>query len=196
MRVPTASTRSGGCRRSLGPIAPRHDHRGRAVARDVAVVEAERRRDHARVHVVVERHRVAVDRVRVQLRVLARVERDPRELLARRAVLVEVALREHRDPDRGRRRGEHEVPLHEPRRLEAAAAAATTAGHHPGATLVALRGAFVDGAEAQHVVGEAGRDREARVHDRAELARRLEPAAVPAAVRAAARPSRRTRRRR
>ena len=138
----------------LGPLAPRHDHRGRAVARCVAVEQAERRRDHPRVHVVVHRHRIAVDRVRVERRVLARVERDPRHLLVRRAVLVEVALREHRDPDRGRRRGEREVPLHEPRRLEAAATATAAAGHHAGAALVALRGAFPHGTEAQHVVGE------------------------------------------
>ena len=179
----------------LGPVAPGHDHRGRAVARDVAVVEAERRRDHARRDVVVHRHRVAVDRVRVQLGVAARVQRDPRELLARRAVLVEVALGEHRDPDRGRRRGEHEVPLHEPRRLEAAAAT-PAAGHHRGAALVALRRALVDGAEAQHVV------REARTRPRGTRSR---PSRAGPTSRArcrtnrssgAARPSRRTRPRR
>ena len=77
-----------------------------------------------------------------------------------------------------------------------AAASAAAAGHDRRAALVALRGALVDRAEAQHVVREPGRDREARVDHRAELARRLEPAAVPAALRGAARRSRRTRPRR
>ena len=56
----------------------------------------------------------------------------------------------------------------------------------PGITaerpFVALRAAFVHAAEAQHVVRETRRDREARVDHRAELSRRLEPAAVPTAV--------------
>ncbi len=46
--------------------------------------------DHARRHVVVHRHRVAVDRLRIDLGVAPRVQRDPRHLLARRAVLVQV----------------------------------------------------------------------------------------------------------
>ena len=164
----------------LGAVDARHDDRGAAVAGNVAVVEAERRRDHAGREVVVHRHRRGVDRLRVERRVAARVERDPRQLLARRAVLVEVALREHRDPDRGRRRGEHEVPLHEPAGLEAAAASPT--GHHRGAALLALRAALEHAAEAQDVVRETRRDREARVDHRTELPRRLEPAVVPTAV--------------
>ena len=44
-------------------------------------------------------------------------------------------------------------------------------GVHRGAALVALRAALEDAAEAQDVGREAGRDREARVDHRAELAR-------------------------
>ncbi len=168
----------------LGPIAPGHDDRGRAVARNVAVVETKRRRDHARREVVVHRHRVAVDRLRVERGVAARVQGDPRELLSGRAVLVEVALGKHRNPDRGRRRRERQVPFHEAGRLEPAAAPATTAGHDRSAALFALGRTLVDRAEAEHMIREPRRDRQAGVHDRAELAGRFEPAAVPTALQA------------
>ena len=121
----------------------------------------------ARRHVVVERHRVAVDRLRVQLRVAAPVERDPRQLFLRRAVLVEVRLREHRDPDGRRRRRERQRPLHEPAGLEAAASPA--AGHDRRATAAALRRAFPHGTEAQHVIAHARADGHDRLHHRAEL---------------------------
>ena len=49
----------------------------------------------------------------------------------------------------------------------------------PGAAALALRGPLPDRAEAQHVVGEAGRDRHARVDHRAELSGPLDAAAVP-----------------
>ena len=58
------------------------------------------------------------------------------------------------------------------------------AGLHRGPTLVALRAALPDAAEAEHVGGEAGRDREARVDHRAELAGRLDAAGPPAELEA------------
>src|SRR5207237_4291537 len=91
----------------------RDDEGGAAVRRHVAVVEAERRGDHADAEVVVHRHRVAIDRFGVEGRVLAAVESDLRELLARRAVLVEVALGAHSDPVGGRRGADRRRPLHE-----------------------------------------------------------------------------------
>ena len=51
-----------------GVLGGRHDHGGGAVDRRVAVEEAERRGDHARRVVVVERHRVAVHGLRVDAR--------------------------------------------------------------------------------------------------------------------------------
>ena len=66
-----------GLRQVGGHRRVRHDDRDRRVARNVAVVEAERARDRPRRHVVVHRHRVAVDRGRVARGVGAAVERDP-----------------------------------------------------------------------------------------------------------------------
>ena len=151
-----------------------------AVARYVAVEQAQRRRDHPGVEVVVHRHRVAVDRVRVDARVLAGVERDLRQLLARRAELVEVPLGEHRDPGRRRRRRERQRPLHEAAGAEASAApTAPAAGHDCRPALLPLGTALVDAAEAQHVRGESRRHGQARVDHRPELTRELDAARVP-----------------
>src|SRR2546429_261291 len=69
-------------------------------------------------------------------------------------------------------------------RRDTITAVAPTAGHHRRPALVAWGGAFVNRAEPQHVVREPGRDRQARVDHRAELARGLEAAVVPAALQA------------
>ena len=52
-------------------LGGRHDHRGRPVDGNVAVEQAERGGDHAGREVVVDRHRVTEDRVRVAARVAA-----------------------------------------------------------------------------------------------------------------------------
>ena len=170
--VPTASTRIGFLRRSARGLRARDDYRDATITGYVAVVEAERCRDHARVHVVVHGHRIAVDGVRIACRVLAGVQGDLRQLLARRAVLVKVSLREHRDPV-GRRGGpEGKGPLQH-------AACATAAHPDAGAAPRALRGRLPHRTKAEHVGGHAGGDGEAGVHHRAQLPRQLPPAAVP-----------------
>lgn len=74
-------------------VAGGHDHRYRAVARHVAVVEAERCRDRAGTQVVVHRERVAIDRIGCPGCVRALVERDPPEGFAAGSVAMEVPLR-------------------------------------------------------------------------------------------------------
>ena len=106
----------------------------------------------ARRHVVVDRHRVAVDRLRVQLGVAARVERDPRELLAASCRTVEVrAARTSRSRSRPTAR-ERQRPLHETAGLGTPPPPPPPPGITAGAALVALRGALPHRAEAQHVV--------------------------------------------
>ena len=163
-----------------GGIGAGDDHCRPAVARHVAVEQAQRRRDHPGVEVVVHRHRVAVDRVRVDARVLAGVERDLGQLLARRPELVEMPLGEHRDPGRRRRRREGQGPLHEAAGAEASAATAPAAGHDRRPALLALGAALVDAAEAQDVGGQSGRHGQARVDHRPELTGELDAARVPA----------------
>ena len=74
-----------------------HDDRGGAVDGHVAVEQADRRRDHARAEVVVDGQRLAVHRVGVERGVGALRHRDPRELLAGHAEVVQVARRVRRD---------------------------------------------------------------------------------------------------
>ena len=163
-----------------GGVGP-GDHEGRAaVGRHVAVVETERRGDHAYVEVVVHRHRVAVDRLGVERRVLPAVEGDLGELLAGRAVLVEVALGAHGDPVGGRRGPERQRPLHEA--ASPKAAAATAAHGDAGPTLVALGRRLPHGSEAEDMVGVARRHRRACGDHRAELARVLQAAVEPVEV--------------
>ena len=95
--MPMASMRTTGDARVGRGVGVRQDDRGGTVAVHVAVVQAERVGDHARGEVVGQRERVAVDRVGVELRVATRGERDLGQLLARRAVLVEVAACEQRE---------------------------------------------------------------------------------------------------
>ena len=59
-----------------GEVTVRDDDDGRPVARSVAVVEAQRRGDHARREIVLHRHRVGVDRLGVQRGVGAVVDGD------------------------------------------------------------------------------------------------------------------------
>ena len=157
--VPTASIRIAGFGRSAGHRRVRHDDRDRRVARDVAVVEAERGRDRPRRHVVVHRHRVAVDRDRVARGVGAAVERDPAEHLARRAVAVQVLVRVHGDPVGGRHRAERRAPFDAAGPTRAAAA-------HPAEAERRVR-RLPHRAETQHVPAQAARHREHRRDHRA-----------------------------
>ena len=154
----------------------RDDDRRRPVGRGVAVVEAQRRRDHPHRQVVVHRHRVAVDRLGVQRGVGAGVEGDLCQLLACRAVLVEVALGHHPDPVGGRRRPEGQRPLHEARRPVRPTAAAH---RHRRPTLIPLGRRLPHGAEAQDVVAQAGRHGEHGVDHGTELAGQLHPTGEP-----------------
>src|SRR5690606_22411036 len=71
----------------------RDDHRDRAVARYIAVVQPEWCGDRPRAEVVVHGERVAVDRRRIQRGIGALVERDPAQGFPIGAVTVEMPLR-------------------------------------------------------------------------------------------------------
>ena len=103
----------------------RDDHRSGAIAGHVAIEETEGVGDHACGEVVVHGHRIAVDGIGVERGVLAVVQRDLRELLAGRAVLVEVPASEERDPDRSRGRRKGQRPLQTSRRPKGVPSACT-----------------------------------------------------------------------
>ncbi len=147
--VPTASNSTGCLGHVLGDVDGRHDHRDRAVARDVAVVEPERSGDHPGVQVVVHGHRIAVDGRRIECRVCALVQRDPAERLPRGAVPVEVPLCVQRQHVRRRRRAERHLP--------AGGAGAPGRGHLAFLHQL-LERCLPQRAEAQHVAGHAGGD--------------------------------------
>ena len=148
-------------------VGVRQDDRGGTVAVHVAVVQAERVGDHARREVLRQRERVAVDRVGVELRVAAGGERDLGQLLACRAVLVEVAPREQGETQRSRAATERRDPP--PRPVDGWGRLAPVT--HP------LTGAPLGHRPVGHdVADEAGIDREAAGEDGAELRRSLEVA--------------------
>src|SRR5947209_15121787 len=70
----------------------RHDNGDGGVAGDVAVEQPERGGDRAGRHVVVHRHRVAVDGGRVAPRSGSAVDGDPAEELTGGAVAVEIVV--------------------------------------------------------------------------------------------------------
>ena len=75
-----------------GPVRARQDDRRCAVHRHVAIKQAQRIRDHAAVHVVLEGHRLRVEgRDRVLVRVGAAGDHVLRHVLAARAVHLHVA---------------------------------------------------------------------------------------------------------
>ena len=85
--------------RALG----RRDHqRAAAVADDAAIEQMQRRRNHARREHVLDRDRIAILRRRIHRRMQPHRHRDLGELLGRGAVVMHVALRDHRiRADRG-----------------------------------------------------------------------------------------------
>ncbi len=103
-------------------------------------------------------------------------ERDLRQLLARGARLVEVALREQRAvahvPGAVRQRDR-------PLSLDPVG---STDAHRSGSAHVHLRGGLPDRTEHEDVVGEASGDRHHRVHDAADLSGKLHTPCVPARV--------------
>ena len=120
--------------------------------------------------VVVHRHRFAVDRDRIERRVGATVQRDPPEHLACRSVAMQVVVRVHADPVRGRHRAERRPPLH-----ERAGDATVTAGAEPECRERRLP----DRAEAQHVAAQTTRHREHRRDDRAARSGKVAAAVDP-----------------
>jgi hypothetical protein len=87
-----------------------HERRG-AVDGQVAVQQAQRRGDHPRTEIVVERQRVAQRRQRIALGVASLGDRDGAELLACGAELVEVPVSKGRKPIDGRHRAERARPV-------------------------------------------------------------------------------------
>ncbi len=159
-------------------LAPGDHDGGRAVAGRVAVVEAQRGRDHAGGEVVVEGERVAVDGPVVQGRVAPAVEGDLGQLLAGEAELVDPALGDQGDPVRRRHRAERQVPLEEPREARhAAAASAAATDALPTARALGRR--LGDGAIDEDVAGEAGPHGQRGGDDRAHLGRALAATVVP-----------------
>src|SRR6201992_3893598 len=75
-------------RQAVGGVTAGHDHGGGTVAGHVAVVEAQRLGDHPRAEIVVHRHRFAIDRVRVESGIGARVDRDAAQMLTGQAEVV------------------------------------------------------------------------------------------------------------
>ena len=138
------------------PLERRHEHRGRAVVLERAVEQADRLRDRARRGPVVERDRVAHDRVGVAARVEALRDGLHAEVLGARAVHVHVPARDQRHLLRGRRDAERVLPLAEV--AQARARPSPTAGR-PGSDRAPYDAAF-----------ERLRDRNATTHSAVPLA--------------------------
>ena len=173
MAVPDGVDADRGMRQVARDVGARHDHGGRPVARRVAVVEAERPADQAGGEVVLQAHRLAVDRGRVERGVLAPGERHGGELLARRAVLVHVAHGVARDPVGGRHRAERD-------QVGAEAADAARARADPESARARRGRRLADRAVHQHVTREPRGDGQRRRDDRSDLSRHLGPRDVPA----------------
>ena len=109
--MPDGVDPDGGLGQVAGHRRVGHDDGDRGVARDVAVVEPERRGDGPGRQVVVHRHRVAVDGRRVAGGVGPAVEGDPPEHLPGGAVAVQVLVGVHADPVGRRHRAERRPPL-------------------------------------------------------------------------------------
>ena len=101
------------------------------------------------------------------------VERDLAEVLALQAVLVHVALGVHTHPVRSRHGMEWDEILH--RATNPAASRTDDAGTATGG----LRCRFVDGAEDEHVVGQAARDGGDGVEHGTQLCRHLATTGEP-----------------
>src|SRR5262249_49905461 len=116
-----------------------------------------RLRDPARAHVLLARQRLPVHgRERVAIRVLPERDRDVREVVARGAVLVHVAPRQHRDLVDRTEEAPRPAPL--PRRVDAIA--------RPRPRAAALVGALAR-APCDRALALPARDRERRVSGRA-----------------------------
>ena len=80
----------------FAPLGAHHHHGGGAVGDQAAVVAAQRLDDEARLAVLLERERLAQLRVRIGRAVPAAGDGDRAQPVGRRAVLLHVALRDHR----------------------------------------------------------------------------------------------------
>ncbi len=160
-------------REITGDVGSRDDHGDGRIAGHVAVVQAERRRDHAGRQVVVHGHRVAVDGVLVASGTHAVVDGDVAEQLPGGAVLLHVLAGVEADP-RGRRHGaERGPPL-----VERARHPRVRGREEPQRGV----GGLPHGAHAQHVTAQAGRDREHGGHDRTTGTGQLHAAVDPRRV--------------
>ncbi len=156
-----AANRRGGLAAIARAVGRGHDAGAAAVGLLAAIVETQRLDDQPRRLVLGDRERLAVEeRPRIAHRVLARRHRDPPEVEAGDAVLVHVALGEHRHPARGR----HEAEGHVPAPMD------EIGGGRPvgDAGAVALTRAAVERAVAHHRARRAGGDRHRRLMDHAD----------------------------
>ena len=159
----------------LGCIHRGDDDRRTAIHRRIAIVETEGFGNHAGRKVIVQCHRVAVDRLGVEPRVAPGVERNLRHLLPGGPEFVEMAACHHGDPYRRRRGAIGEGPLHEPARSKTPSAP----GADARAWAAALGGGLPDRAKTEHMTRKPGRHRHAGVDHRAELAGQFGTAAKP-----------------
>ena len=77
---------------------PGNDDGRRAIARDVAVVEAERGGNDARTQIVVQGQGLLEDRTGIEGRMTASIQCNPAKLLLGGSILVEMSLSKHRNP--------------------------------------------------------------------------------------------------
>ncbi len=120
----------------------------------VAVEHAQRRGNHPRLHVVVQRHGGAVDGLGVAHGVLSAGQRDLRELFGSGAVFVEMTLRVQRHQVDA---GQH-IEGREPLPGIAAVAPLGLVAQGTGLFVVQTRRGFGNGAENQDVPAQAGGD--------------------------------------
>ena len=119
-----------------GALGRTDDHGAGAVGLQAAVEQPERLGNHARVAVIVHRHRaVAHESLLIELRMFARGHRDRRRPLQRNLVLLDVACRQPGEPLRRDGQSERHVVLGH-RKAEGGRQsdrAAASGAAHPGA---------------------------------------------------------------
>src|SRR6185437_2635082 len=147
----------GGLLEVAGAFGAGDDQRDTAVALLAAIQQPQNGFDDPpRILVIFQCYRTLVEpRVGVGGGVVPVDDGDPAEVLVGHPIGRHVALRVQRDPRRGGEQSERRVMRHEQRGLGAGASAAAEA--HPGA--------FVEGAVADHHIGDARRHRHRRMRD-------------------------------